>query len=93
MLSSAKERGLVGYSRLRKAELIAFIQSNERKVTNNNFTELTKRQLKHRRLKNSELAKKFKALTAEIEELKYKIETLEDKMAASTETCGAKFKR
>ena len=39
--SLAKERGLVGYSRLRKAELVAFIQSNESKVTNDNLTELT----------------------------------------------------
>ena len=67
----AKERGLVGYSRLRKAELVAFIQSNESNVTNDNFTELTKRQLKRRRSENSKLAKKFKALTAEIEDLKH----------------------
>ena len=91
--SLAKERGLVGYSRLRKAELVAFIQSNESKVTNDNFAELTKRQLKRRRSKNSKLAKKFKALTAEIEELKNKVETSEDKMASSSKTCGSKFKR
>ena len=39
------------------------------------------------------MAKKFKALTAEIEDLKHKVETLEDKMASSSTTCGAKFKR
>ena len=91
--SLGKERGLVGYSRLRKAELVAFIQSNESKLTNDNFTELTKRQLKRRRSKNSKLSKKFKSLTAEIEELKNKVERLEDRISSSNRTCGAKFKR
>ena len=109
----ARERRLRGYSRLRKAELIAFLQDNEpqaprRQSPNHpnrpplppprsgaqlgglhrwllgNHTgnhkpkvrepkleeaHLTKRQLKHRRNKDSKLAKEFKRLEADIDNL------------------------
>ena len=73
----ARERKLRGYSRLRKAELIAFLQDEDRRQEEPPTREpelevpqplavalsgspLTKRQLKHRRNKNSKLNKKFK---------------------------------
>ena len=69
-----KEHKLRGYSRLRKAELIAFLQDEDRQqeeptqqpeleVLQPLAVALTKRQLKHRRNKNSKLNKKFKNLS------------------------------
>ena len=70
----ARERRLRGYSQLRKAELIAFFQHEDRRqeepptqqpeleVLQPLTQSLTKRQLKRRRNKNSKLNKKFKNL-------------------------------
>ena len=54
---------------------------------------LTKRQLKHRRNKNSKLNKKFKNLSKEIDNLKSQIEELENKIIKATQSMNAKFKR
>ena len=69
-----REHRLRGYSRLRKAELIAFLQDEEDRQQEEptqqpelevqSLTQsLTKRQLKRRRNKNSKLNKKFKNLS------------------------------
>ena len=85
-----REHRLRGYSRLRKAELIAFLQKDEEDRRQEEPTRepelevpqpLTKRQLKHRRNKNSKLNKKFKNLSKEINNLKSQIEELENKIA------------
>ena len=54
---------------------------------------LTKRQLKHKRNKDSKLAKKFKNLVAEIDNLKSQMEALEDKITKASESSNARFKR
>ena len=54
---------------------------------------LTKRQLKHRRNKNSKLNKKFKNLSTEIDNLKSQIEELETKIAKAAQSTNAGFKR
>ena len=54
---------------------------------------LTKRQLKRRRNKDSKLAKKFKNLMAEIENLKSQMEALEDKITKASESANARVKR
>ena len=54
---------------------------------------LTKRQLKRRRNKDSKLAKKFKNLVAEIDNLKSQMEALEDKITKVSESTSARFKR
>ena len=54
---------------------------------------LTKRQLKHRRNKDSKLAKKFKSLDAEIGNLKSQMEDLENKITKASESTNARFKR
>ena len=99
----AKERRLRNYSRLRKAELIAFLQNNERWAQRRQMSTwelqrepqtearqpeleafpLTKRQLKCRQNKDSKLAKKFKSLDAEIDNLKSQMEELENKITKS----------
>ena len=66
-----RECKLRGYSRLRKAELIAFFQDEDRRQEEPPTREpelevpqpLTKRQLKDRQNKNSKLNKKFKNLS------------------------------
>ena len=72
-------RLLRGYSRLRKADLIAFLQKDKEDRQQEEPTQqpemevpqpLTKRQLKCRRNKNSKLNKKFKNLSKEINNLK-----------------------
>ena len=97
----ARERKLRGYSRLRKAELIAFLQDEDRQQEEPPTREpelevpqpLTKRQLKRRRNKNSKLNKKFKNLSKEIDNLKSQIEELENKIAKATQSTNADFKR
>ena len=101
----ARERKLRGYSRLRKAELIAFLQDEDRRqeepptqqleleVPQPSAVVLTKRQLKHRRNKNSKLNKKFKNLSKEIDNLKSQIEELENKIAKAAQSMNAGFKR
>ena len=77
-----RERRLRGYSKLRKAELIAFLQDEDRQQEEPPIGEpeleilqplavaLTKRQLKLIQNKNSKLNKKFKNLSKEIDNLK-----------------------
>ena len=134
----ARERGLRNYSRLRKAELIAFLQDNapqepraqrrqrpsrpsrpplpppqrhtapapwmstwepqQDPQTTTQPTELeeaaiTKRQLKHRRNKDSKLAKKFNSLEAEIDNLRSQMGTLKNKITKASESTNAGFKR
>ena len=55
-------------------------------------TPLTKRQLKHKRNKDSKLAKKFKSLDAEISNLKSQMETLKDKIMRASKSTDAGFK-
>ena len=54
---------------------------------------LTKRQLKHRRNKDSNLSKKFVSLDAEICNLKSQMEALEDKITKASKSTNAGFKR
>ena len=54
--------------------------------------ELTKRQRKHRRARDSKLAKKFKSLEAEYNNLKSRMEELEDKITRAYQSTNAKFK-
>ena len=54
---------------------------------------LIKRQLKHRRNKNSKLNKKFKNLSKEIDNLKSQIEGLENKIVKATQSTNARFNR
>ena len=54
---------------------------------------LTKRQLKHRRDKDSKPAKKFISLDAEIGNLKFQMEVLEDKITKASKSTNAGFKR
>ena len=101
----ARERRLRGYSRLRKAELIAFLQDENRRqeepptqqleleVPQPLAVALTKRQLKRRRNKNSKLTKKFKNLSKEIDNLKSQIEGLQNKIAKAAQSTNARFKR
>ena len=101
----ARERKLRGYSRLRKAELIAFLQDKDRRqeepptreteleVPQPLMVALTKRQLKRRQNKNSKLNKKFKNLSKEIDNLKSQIEELENKIAKAAQSTNARFKR
>ena len=54
---------------------------------------LTKRQRKHRRNRDSKIAKKFVSLNAEISNLKSQIGALEDKIAKASKSTNAGFKR
>ena len=54
---------------------------------------LTKRQLKHRRNRDSKLAKKFKSLDAEISNLKSQMDALKDKIMRASKSTNAGFKR
>ena len=54
---------------------------------------LTKRQLKHRRNRDSKLAKKFVSLNAEINNLKSQMESLRDRVAKSSRSAHSGFKR
>ena len=54
---------------------------------------LTKRQLKHRRNKDSKLAKEFKSLEADIDNMKSQMDTLKDKITKASESANARFKR
>ena len=125
----ARERRLRGYSRLRKAELIAFLQDNapqelqaprrqspppssprsrapsglpqmstwepidDRLRPELEEAPLTKRQLKHKRNKDSKLNKKFKNLEKEIDNLKSQMDSLKDKITKAFENTDARFKR
>ena len=95
----ARECRLRGYSRLRKAELIAFLQKDEEQKEPTQQPELevpqplAKRQLRCRRNKTSKLNKKFKNLSKEIDNLKSQIEELENKITKATQSTDARFKR
>ena len=91
---------------MRKAELIAFLQTDEEDRRQEESTQqpelevpqslevaLTKRQLKRRRNKNSKLNKKFKNLSKEIDNLKSQIEELEKKTTKAAQCTNARFKR
>ena len=54
---------------------------------------LTKRQLKHRRNKDSKLAKKFVSLDPEIDNLKSQMGALKDEITKASESTNARFKR
>ena len=54
---------------------------------------LTKRQLKHRRNRDSKLAKKFVSLNTEINNLKSQMEALKDKITKASKSANAGFKR
>ena len=54
---------------------------------------LMKRQLKCRQNRDSKLAKKFKSLDAEINNLKSQMEALKDKITKASESTNARFKR
>ena len=54
---------------------------------------LTRRQLKHRRNKDSKLAKKFISLNAEISNLKSQMEALKDKITKASRNTHSGFKR
>ena len=54
---------------------------------------LTKRQLKHRRNKDSKLAKEFKSLEADIDNMKSQMDSLKDKITNASESANARFKR
>ena len=54
---------------------------------------LTKRQLKHRRNKDSKLNKKFKNLEKEIDNLKSQMDSLKDKITKASKSTNARFKR
>ena len=101
----AREHKLRGYSRLRKAELIAFLQDEDRRQEDPPTREpelevlqplavaLTKRPLKRRPNKNSKLNKKFKNSSKEIDNLKSQNEELENKIAKAAQSMNAGFKR
>ena len=54
---------------------------------------LTKRQLKHRRNRDSKLTKKFVSLDAEISNLKSQMEALKEKITKASKSTNAGFKR
>ena len=54
---------------------------------------LTKRQLKHRRNKDSKLNKKFKRLEADMDNLKSPMDSLKDKITKASKSTNARFKR
>ena len=99
--SLAKERNLRGYSRLRKVDLINLLRTHipvspDATLGVDNQTEpkpLTKRQIKHRRNKASTLSKRTKNLRIEIDDLKSQMDNIEDKIAKSSSSTSARFKR
>ena len=95
----ARECELRSYSRLRKAELIVFLQDNERRQPQHQQPQpqqaqpLTKRQLKCRRAKDSKLAKHFVNLNTEINALKSQMEGLREKISCASRSAHSGFKR
>ena len=101
-----RESELRGYSKLRKAELIAFLQENEHQAhrqsptgpsqtTQQPLQEIppTKRQLKCRHAKDSKLAKCFVNLNSEINALKLQMEALKEKVSHASRSAHPGFKR
>ena len=120
------ERGLRGYSRLRKPESIAFPKNNENRAQGRQrppppppqmstwepnrppqastwepkrgpqqpeLERLTKRQLKRRQNKDSTVAKRFKYLEKENDNLKSQMEEQEDKITKASKSINERFKR
>ena len=54
---------------------------------------LTERQLKHRRNKDSKLAKEFKRLESDIDNLKSQMDALKDRISKASKSTNARFKR
>ena len=65
----------------------------EREVRQPELEALTERQLKRRQNKDSKLAKIFKNLEAENDNLKSQMEKLEDKITKASKSANARFKR
>ena len=65
----------------------------ENEVRQPELEALTKRQLKHKRNKDSKLAKKFKNLEKENDNLRSQMEELEDKITKASKSADARFKR
>ena len=88
---------LRGYSKLRKAELIAFLQDDEnlanRQPQQPQQQPLTKRQHKRRRAKDTKLAKCFIDLNSEINTLKLQMEELKEKTSHASRSAHSGFKR
>ena len=99
--SMARERNLVGYSRLRKAELINFLRESDLRISalanwgqqTDKPKPLTKCQLKHRRNKASKEAKQFKSLSKEIDNLRSQMDDIEDKITKASKSKNTRFKR
>ena len=104
----AKERNLRGYSRLRKADLINFIneslheepvmgkpQDKKQHVANNlgKPNTLSKSKLKRNRNKASKLTKRSNSLRIEINDLKSQKDDLEDRINKASKSANARFKR
>ena len=68
-------------------------REQENEVRQPELEALTKRQLKRRRNKDSKLAKKFKNLEKENDNLKSQMEELEDKITKASKGANARFKR
>ena len=101
---------LRGYSKLRKAELIAFLQDNKRRQTQQQPQQpqqqaqqpqqqpsqqqpQTKIQRKHRRAKDTKLAKCFVNLNSEINSLKLEMNELKEKISCTSRSAHSGFKR
>ena len=103
----ARGHELRGYSKLRKAELIAFLQNNEHRARRQQplrsagpseipaTTEgpLTKRQCKSMWARDSKLAKHFINLNSEINALKLQMEELKEKISRASRSAHSGFKR
>ena len=114
----ARECELRGYSKLRKAELIAFLQDNENRARQQppswsaqtpppagaprgpalgaeyqQEEPITKRQRKHRRAKDTKLAKCFVNLNSEINTLKLQMEELKEKISRASKSAHSGFKK
>ena len=103
----ARERDLRGYSKLRKAELIAFLQDNENQTRRQpqqpaqttgpsrgpQQQPLTKRQCKHRHAKDTKLAKRFINLNSQINAVKLQMEELKEKISHASRSTHSGFKR
>ena len=68
-------------------------RERENEVRQPELEALTKRQLKRRRNKDSKLAKKFKNLEAENDNLKSQMKKLEDKITKASKSTNARFNR
>ena len=68
-------------------------QSGDPNPYQDNAQGLTKRQLRRKRAKDTKIVKKIKSTDAKINNLKYQIEELEDKITAASKSTNARFKR